>query len=392
MQRVLVTILTSVFGGPHNQVVQLNGALKQRGWELTVAMNAEPGSGHDRLKEAGVRVIPVELVRPRRSVNPMLHARYVRNLRRDVGSLSSIIEAERIDIIQSCGLMNIQTALAARRTGRPLVWQLLGLWPPPFVRRALSIAVKRYAAVVMTAGSVVAGAHHGISDLGNRLVVFYPPPAPAPLGDSGALRNAARELLGFPRDSIVIGTVGNLNKTKRHELLLQAVFRMPRPHGSPAVAVCIIGATTPSHARYYDSVVRPLIAELEAAGILVILRETIGIPALLPAFDIFALSSRAEGVPTVVLEAMQAELPVVAVAVGGVGEVVIPGRTGFITSDHVDDFSAALQVLVTDRDLRRKFGTAGKSRVAESFSTAQTIERHVDAYERALASSRRRQQ
>ena len=53
-------------------------------------------------------------------------------------------------------------------------------------------------------------------------------------------------------------------------------------------------------------------------------------PDLLPAFDVFALPSRYEGLPTAVVEAMMCGVPVVATAVNAVGDVVVPGETGLL--------------------------------------------------------------
>jgi glycosyltransferase involved in cell wall biosynthesis len=62
---------------------------------------------------------------------------------------------------------------------------------------------------------------------------------------------------------------------------------------------------------------------------------------LLPAFDVFAMSSRYEGLPCAVVEAQQCGIPVVATAVNAVPDVVIPGETGLLVPPGRADLLAA---------------------------------------------------
>ena len=63
---------------------------------------------------------------------------------------------------------------------------------------------------------------------------------------------------------------------------------------------------------------------------LILAGDRADVPDLLPAFDVFALPSRYEGLPTAVVEAMASGVPVVATAVNAVADVVIPGETGLL--------------------------------------------------------------
>jgi glycosyltransferase involved in cell wall biosynthesis len=100
--------------------------------------------------------------------------------------------------------------------------------------------------------------------------------------------------------------------------------------------------------------------------------------SVLPGFDVFCLPSRSEGFPLSIVEAMLAELPVVATRVGSVGELVADDRTGLLVErDDVDGLVAALARLRDDGRLRARFGAAGRERARTSY----TVEHMARAYE-----------
>ena len=106
---------------------------------------------------------------------------------------------------------------------------------------------------------------------------------------------------------------------------------------------------------------------------------------LLARADIFVLSSTSEGMPLSILEAMAAELPVVASAVGGVPEAVEDGDTGLLVPPHDPvPLAAALERLLADPALRRRLGASGRARVREHFGLEAFQQAHVDVYRREL--------
>jgi glycosyltransferase involved in cell wall biosynthesis len=139
-------------------------------------------------------------------------------------------------------------------------------------------------------------------------------PAPA-----AARRRRARAELGLPADATVVGAVGRLTYQKAPDDFLAALRALGRPgvtgvwvgDGELAGQVAARAASLPG-------------SQVLLAG------QRSNVPDLLPAFDVFALPSRYEGLPTVVVEAMVCGIPVVATAVNAVGDVVIPGETGLL--------------------------------------------------------------
>ena len=94
--------------------------------------------------------------------------------------------------------------------------------------------------------------------------------------------------------------------------------------------------------------------------------------------DIFVMTSFAEGVPTALLEAMAAGIPVVATRAGGVSEVVEHGVTGYLCEvGDLDELEAKLSLLVNDSQKRLEFGAAAKRAAAERFDAIKCAGLHL---------------
>jgi glycosyltransferase involved in cell wall biosynthesis len=103
------------------------------------------------------------------------------------------------------------------------------------------------------------------------------------------------------------------------------------------------------------------------------------VPAVLAAADVLLLPSRSEGFPNTLLEGMALGLPVAASRADGIPELVADGETGLL--HDVDDrprFIADTERLLTDADLRRRLGTAGRERARTVFAQDRVMDQVED--------------
>lgn len=180
-------------------------------------------------------------------------------------------------------------------------------------------------------------------------------------------RAVARRRLDLDPEALVIGSVADIIAGKRPAELVQASRALLERGAVLVIAGAELDAA--EAARIH-----------EAAGALEgrvrLLGRRADVPELLPAFDLFALASAKEEMPMAVLEAMAAGLPVLAVEVGGMNELVIEGETGFLVPGRdVAALSDRLQRLAADKDLRDRLGAAGRKRALEVFGREPIVDR-----------------
>jgi glycosyltransferase involved in cell wall biosynthesis len=103
---------------------------------------------------------------------------------------------------------------------------------------------------------------------------------------------------------------------------------------------------------------------------------------LFAASDIILSTSENEGMPIALIEAQLASKPVVATNVGGVAEVVINNKTGFVTRKITEDLAKALEKLINSKPLRTAQGKAATAHATKAFSVEKMIKAHVSLYKK----------
>jgi glycosyltransferase involved in cell wall biosynthesis len=103
---------------------------------------------------------------------------------------------------------------------------------------------------------------------------------------------------------------------------------------------------------------------------------------LFAASDIILSTSENEGMPIALIEAQLASKPVVATNVGGVAEVVLNNKTGFVTKKNTKELAAALEKLIASKSLRATQGKAAKVHAMKAFSIEKMVKAHVSLYKK----------
>ena len=193
-------------------------------------------------------------------------------------------------------------------------------------------------------------------------------------------RAESRRRFGVPNDRVAVGMFAkrssDSSNRKGIDVFAAALTRLAAT-GVPVTAV-VVGPGWGS-----------LCADLRAAGVCCAWQEAVDGPEkvaeLYRSLDLYWITSRIEGGPVTLLEAMASGLPCVATPVGIVPDVVRSGQNGFVVGfGEVDGFAAHTQQLWQDPDLRKRMGEAARDTIEQGWSWAQLSHSVPQLYETAL--------
>ena len=234
--------------------------------------------------------------------------------------------------------------------------------------------------------------------------------AVVPLGlDTSAFAQWAgrRELLrrewGARPGDVLVGIVGRLTEIKNHKLFLEAAARFKSKH-----AASVAGASRVGFVVIGDGHLR---AELEAHALSLGLLDDVIFTGLrddpenfYPALDVVALTSRNEGTPLTLIEAMANARPTIATAVGGVVDLLggvaewelrrshpwqVCERGVQVRPGDAEAFADALAHLVEDEVLRRALGERGREYVEGNYSVERLVADVLGLYEELTGAGER---
>jgi glycosyltransferase involved in cell wall biosynthesis len=194
-------------------------------------------------------------------------------------------------------------------------------------------------------------------------------------------RAAARRELGATGDGdVVVGVVARLVREKGYPEIFDAARRLRLRY--PEVRVAAIGPDESDKADRLSETDRRVAHE---AGVR-FLGARDDVVRLYAGMDIFVLPSHREGFPLTLMEAAAMGLPVVATDIRGCRQIVDDGGTGLLVpvGDPVA-LAAAIERLVTNRDERRRFGSAARRKAQACFDHRRCIEATLATYQRLLA-------
>ncbi len=361
----IVHVLSSFgVGGQERVALDLAIGQRARGHTVTALSLAPPPDGAmvDEFRDHG---IAVGRVAKRGGLDPTL-----------VPRLAKALRELRADVVHTHNpLPLIYGAPAARLIGAAAIHTKHGINPGSrghrLLRRAAARLTHAFVAVSDTTAAQARAQHDAPEDRlhtianGIRLDRYRP--------DAEA-RAAARVELGLG-DAWVVGTVGRLDPYKHQALLVRAIA----PLLSSRVRLVIVGEG-PSRAD-----VEAEVARLAEPRWVVMTGRRMDVPRLMPAFDVFALSSKSEGLPLVVPEAMAAGLPIVTTAVGGLPGVVDDGQTGMLVPVDELALRAALERLADDHAHARAMGARAREVALDRFSSDRMVDAYLELYARARA-------
>lgn len=197
------------------------------------------------------------------------------------------------------------------------------------------------------------------------------PKLQAAAGDVQSLRTR----LGIASDERIVLTVGRLSQEKAQIDLVAAYQRLRATNPDISSKLIIVG-DGPERRR--------LEAAADADGIRerVIFTGQIGeVQLFYAAADVFVLPSHSEGSPNVLLEAMAANLPIVATAVGGVPEIVENNETALLVPvNDPDAMAAALVRILSDQNLAERLTTNSAALAANQFTPEKYVRALVEIY------------
>lgn len=352
-----------VIGGAQMHVLHLARSLRERGWQVTVVGGGE-GPFADMLRETGVPCVSVpELVHP---IHPSAD-------RRALQALTHVLRVLRPDLVcchsSKAGFLG---RWAARRLDIPAIFTAHG-WAftpgPGPARRLLALAAEHTA--TRWSRRIIC-----VSDFDRLLALRYrvAPPRLLVTVHNGIPDHPARARPEAP-GPLRVAMVARFDAPKDHLTLLRAVAGI-----ADSLDLVLVG-NGPRHEAIREEVARLGIHQwVTFAG------ARTDVAELLAQVHAFVLSSRWEGLPLTVLEAMRAGLPVVASDVGGVREAVVDGVTGFLVPPgDPDALRDRLRRLAGDPELRRRLGAAGRKRYESLFTLSTMVDRTVGVYREALA-------
>ena len=342
-----------------------------------VAQLTEMMDGHDGLEidVAGPSGLP--LVMPKPMLPLEIPDGPIRGHRRAIATLRSYLQQQHYDVIHAHGLRaGIDAGLAARGSDTKRVVtvhnlvhkDVAGKLKAPIYRRAESMVVRSNDVVLCVSEEIGKRLHRAAPRVAHRVAVLHLGIGAAPSVSKS--RDEVRSLLQVSDDQSLLVTASRLAPQKALHVMIEAVGRMKAP-----AALAILGE---------GPLEGELRAEAERLGVgnrVSFLGFRDDLADQVAAADVFCLSSVWEGVPLSAQEAILLSTPIVATDVGGMGELIRDGYSGWLVPPgDPTALASAIDEVLAEPERARSFSDRAREELRRNFSTEKMLERLREIY------------
>jgi glycosyltransferase involved in cell wall biosynthesis len=345
-------------GGTENQLSELVVRLNRELFRPAVWCPGPWGPVGDRMMEANIPVCRIRLS----SRRPISFARSVRWLRKMQPQIfHSFSYGEDAHDVLAARLAGIPIFLTSRRNIRH--------WNPDGRVRWRERLRNRWTNLVLAnsnAAALAAAEMEGLPP--DRIRVIYNGVTSSLDGNGFALRQG----LGVKKDCLLVGNVANLKHVKGQDVLLRAFRRVVDHVPNAFLAICGAGESR--------EILEQLCHRLGLAARVFFLGLRLDVKQVYRSLDLYVHSSRAEGFPNSVLEAMAYRLPVVATSAGGTAEALSDGAGWLVPSENPELLGNAMIRMLQDEPLRRRIALEGQRRAVRHFTFSRMVAEHEQLY------------
>lgn len=385
MSRIIFIDHSPKFSGAEKVLLNLLSLIKSSGSGIDPVLVCSRGSDiAEYFRKEGVEIDSSEMKWFTRKAGLGEMLSYFLSLARFSAALVKKIKRHDAAIIQPNTFISaIYSVIPAMLTGRPVVWYMydildVDLFNKLFVRFAAFGAKK----IICTSGAVKKSLlEFGVDE--RKCVVIH-----NSILEQGSVgkpdSKGVRSSLGVPEDAPLVGIIGQITSWKGQLVFVEAATAVLKEF--PTARFVIIGDTMSPFDKEYKESIERLIEKEGLRGRVVLAGFRKDIPAVMGSLDVIVHASvKPDALPTVILEAMFMEKPVVATNVGGVPEIIDDGESGLIVPPgDKAAMASAIGKLLGDKVLRERMGRSGKKTLLSRFRAEDYLRKVFGVYRELL--------
>ena len=379
MKRILYLHAGAEMYGADKVLLELIKGLDHKEFEVHVIL---PNDGVlvEALRQVGAQVSVLDYpILRRKYFNPKGIVDYICSYNFYAKQIALYAQEHSIDMVHNNTAAVLEGIYLKRKFKLPLIWHVHEIIvKPKAISDFINMLMGRYADKIVTVSQAVANhikQSPFIKDSQVKVIyngvdntVYYPMDA-----------SSIREKFDIAQDALVIGMIGRVNAIKGQNDFIEAVEPLLEKN-KKAVAFLAGGVFHGEEWRLEELDKR--IASSSVVSQIHRIDYYDKTSELYNMFDIFVLPSiKPDSLPTVVLEAMACSKPVVGYNNGGIAEMVVDDKSGYLVKpNRPQELSNAISLLLDSSEKREKFGRVGYQRQRELFSLESYIKNFSELY------------